>query len=52
MEYLNTYPIPSDNDTIQPAAAKNCCFQDRPDPPLGCNRWLLTCPHESHQILS
>jgi hypothetical protein len=28
------------NDTIQPAAAKTACQQDRPDPPLGCNRWL------------
>jgi hypothetical protein len=23
------------NDTIQPAAAKTVCHQDRPDPPLG-----------------
>ena len=28
------------NVTIQPVAAKNRCFQDRPDPPLGCNRWF------------
>jgi hypothetical protein len=30
----------SPNDTIQPAAATTACHQDRPDPPLGCNRWL------------
>jgi hypothetical protein len=28
------------NDTIQPAAAEKACHQDRPDPPLGCNRLL------------
>ena len=29
------------NLTIQLAVAKQACLQDRPDPPLGCNRWLV-----------
>jgi hypothetical protein len=29
------------NDSIQPAAAKPACHRDRPDPPLGCNRWFF-----------
>jgi hypothetical protein len=32
--------IPRITIAIQPVAAKALCFQDRPDPPLGCNRWV------------
>jgi hypothetical protein len=32
----------SNNDPIQPAAAKTACHHDRPDPPLGCNRLLAS----------
>jgi hypothetical protein len=37
---MGTCLVQANNDTIQPAAAKNRWLQDRPDRPLGCNRFL------------